>query len=178
MTLANLRLTYGTPSAIYQQLPGIWAQRESEALGPDFEKRNKEAHRAATHWSSRPTLALLEVAVRVHHKLGTVADRVLAFYRRTLPDATPVEREIAIAFYNYQMPDLKGNGPGLAAVSKSMLSALTLLSAGMSRFVTAPHRREEQAPVEYRVTSSSIAWRLHDLVLGSRNLEIRSCRSI
>lgn len=115
-----------------------------------------------------------EVAAREHEKLGDAADRVLAFYRQTLPGATPVEREvaidtatfmgndtalladrkslqpapvyryrddfrsnvpikgtdwtlrachasdIAIAFYNYEMRDLQGNGPGLAAASKAM----------------------------------------------------------
>jgi para-nitrobenzyl esterase len=115
-----------------------------------------------------------QVAERVRAKLGRAADRVLAFYGRIMPAATPVEREIAIetatfmgndtalqadrksrqpapvyryrddfrsnvpirgtdwtlrachasdiavAFYNYEMRDLQGNGPGLAAASKAM----------------------------------------------------------
>jgi para-nitrobenzyl esterase len=115
-----------------------------------------------------------EVAARVRARLGAAADDVLAFYRRIMPEATPVEREIAIrtatfmgndtalqadrksmqpapvyryrddfqsnvpikgstwtlrachasdiavAFYNYEMRDLQGDGPGLAAASKAM----------------------------------------------------------
>jgi para-nitrobenzyl esterase len=115
-----------------------------------------------------------DVAARVRGNLGDVADRVLAFYRRTMPNASPVAREIAIetatfmgnntalqadrkslqpapvyryrddfrssvpikgtdwtlrachasdiaiAFYNYEMTDLQGHGPGLAAASKAM----------------------------------------------------------
>ena len=114
------------------------------------------------------------VAARVRAKLGDAAGRVLSFYRRILPDASPVERDvaidtatfmgndtalladrkslqsapvyryrddfrsdapiegtswtlrachasdIAIAFYNYEMPDLQGRGPGLRAVSRAM----------------------------------------------------------
>jgi para-nitrobenzyl esterase len=37
-----------------------------------------------------------QVAARVRHQLGATGERVLAFYRRIMPDATPVEREIAI----------------------------------------------------------------------------------
>lgn len=60
MILANFAPPNMTPSAIYQeQLPSIWAQCESETLGPDSEKRNQEAQRAANHWSSRPTFILL-----------------------------------------------------------------------------------------------------------------------
>lgn len=115
-----------------------------------------------------------QVAARVRRQLGDTADRALAFYRRIMPQATPVEREIAIetatfmgnntaltadrkslqpapvyryrddfrsnvpikgtdwtlrachasdiaiAFYNYRMLDLQGNGPGLAATSSAM----------------------------------------------------------
>ncbi len=115
-----------------------------------------------------------EVAARVRGKLGAAAERVLDFYRLTLPAATPVGREIAIdtatfmgndtalladrkslqpapvyryrddfrsdvpiegtrwtlrachasdiaiAFYNYEMTDLQGHGPGLAAASRAM----------------------------------------------------------
>lgn len=115
-----------------------------------------------------------EVAARVRNKLGNASERVLAFYRRTLPNASPVERDIAIetatfmgnntalladrkslqpapvyryrddfrsnvpiegtdwtlrachasdiaiVFYNYEMKDLQGRGPGLPAASKAM----------------------------------------------------------
>jgi len=115
-----------------------------------------------------------EVAARERKKLGDAADRVLAFYRQSMPHATPVERaiaietatfmsndtalladrkslqpapvyryrddfrssvpiagtdwtlrachasDIAIVFYNYEMTDLQGHGPGLPAVSKAM----------------------------------------------------------
>ena len=115
-----------------------------------------------------------EVAARVRQRLGEAADRVLAFYREAMPDATPIERaiaietatfmgnntalladrksqqpapvyryrydhwssvriagtnwtlrachasDIAVAFYNYEMTDLQGRGPGLAATSKAM----------------------------------------------------------
>ena len=121
--------------------------------------------------ANAPQVAALERA-----RLGDAADRVLAFYRRTMPNASPVERAIAaetatfmgnntalladrksrqpaavyryrddfrsnvpipgtdwtmrachasdisIVFYNYEMRDLQGNGPGLAAVSKAMSS--------------------------------------------------------
>jgi para-nitrobenzyl esterase len=114
------------------------------------------------------------VAALAHKKLGDAADRVLALYRRTMPDATPIERviaietatfmgnntglladrksrqpaavyryrddfrsnvpiagtdwtlrachasDIAIVFYNYEMTDLEGHGPGLAAASRAM----------------------------------------------------------
>lgn len=120
-----------------------------------------------------------QVAARVRQKLGDAADRLLALYRRTLPNATPVERaiaietaafmgnntvvladrkarqaapvyryrydhlsdvpiggtdwtlrachasDIAVVFYNYEMPDLQGHGPGLAATSKAMSSYFT-----------------------------------------------------
>jgi len=119
------------------------------------------------------------VAERVRAGLGDAADRVLAFYRRTMPDASPVEREIAmetatfmgnntalladrkslqpapvyryrydyrsnvpikgtdwtlrachasdisLVFYNYEITDLQGDGPGLAAASKAMSSYFT-----------------------------------------------------
>lgn len=115
-----------------------------------------------------------QVAALARRKLGAAADRVLAFYREAMPQATPVERaiaietatfmvndtvleadrkslqpapvyryrddfrsdvpikgtdwtlrachasDIAIAFYNYEMTDLQGHGPGLAAVSTAM----------------------------------------------------------
>lgn len=115
-----------------------------------------------------------QVAALEHGKLGDVADRVLALYRRTMPHATPVERaiaietatfmgnntvlladrkslqpapvyryrddfrstvpiegtdwtlrachasDIAIVFYNYEMTDLQGRGPGLPAASRAM----------------------------------------------------------
>ncbi|HEV2269360.1 MAG TPA: carboxylesterase family protein [Steroidobacteraceae bacterium] len=117
-----------------------------------------------------------QVAALARSKLGDVADRVLAFYRRTMPDATPAEHaiaaetatfmgnnsalladrkslqpapvyryrddfrssvpiagtdwtlrachasDIAIVFYNYEMTDLQGHGPGLPAVSQAMSS--------------------------------------------------------
>ena len=117
-----------------------------------------------------------QVAALERRKLGDAADSVLACYRRTMPDATPVERaiaietatfmgnntalladrkalqpapvyryrddfrsnvpikgtnwtlrachasDIAIVFYNYEMTDLQGNGPGLPAASKAMSS--------------------------------------------------------
>ena len=117
-----------------------------------------------------------EVASRVLNKLGDAADRVLDIYRRKMPYASPVEREIAIetatfmgnntaleadrkslqpapvyryrddfrsnvpiagtdwtlrachasdiaiVFYNYEMTDLQGHGPGLPAASKAMSS--------------------------------------------------------
>jgi para-nitrobenzyl esterase len=109
-------------------------------------------------------------------RLGDAADSVLACYHRTMPNATPVERaiavetatfmgnntvlladrkslqpapvyryrydfrssvpikgtdwtlrachasDIAVVFYNYEMTDLQGHGPGLAAASKAMSS--------------------------------------------------------
>lgn len=115
-----------------------------------------------------------QVAALVHGKLGDVADRVLALYRRTMPHAAPAERaiaietatfmgnntvlladrkslqpppvyryrddfrssvpivgtdwtlrachasDIAIVFYNYEMTDLQGRGPGLPAASRAM----------------------------------------------------------
>jgi len=116
------------------------------------------------------------IAALAHSKLGSAADRVLAFYRQSMPHASPVERAIAIetaafmgnntalladrksrqpapvyryrydfrsnvpiqgtdwtlrachasdislVFYNYEMTDLEGNGPGLRAASKAMSS--------------------------------------------------------
>jgi para-nitrobenzyl esterase len=115
-----------------------------------------------------------ELAARTRYDLGDVAGRILAFYDRSMPDASPVERaiasetatfmgndtalladrksqqpapvyryrddfrsnvpiegtdwtlrachasDIAIVFYNYEMSDLQGNGPGLRAVSRAM----------------------------------------------------------
>jgi para-nitrobenzyl esterase len=115
-----------------------------------------------------------QLAALARDKLGNVADRVLASYRRTMPNASPVERaiaretatfmgndtalladrkslqpapvyryrddfrssvpikgtdwtlrachasDIAIVFYNYEMTDLQGRGPGLPAASKAM----------------------------------------------------------
>jgi len=117
-----------------------------------------------------------EVAARVRNKLGDAAEHVLEIYGRTMPYASPVEREIAIetatfmgnntalqadrkslqpaavyryrddfrsnvpiagtdwtlrachasdiaiVFYNYEMTDLQGHGPGLPAASKAMSS--------------------------------------------------------
>lgn len=115
-----------------------------------------------------------QITALAHEKLGDAADRVLAFYRRTMPNASPVEcaiaietatfmgtntalladrksvqpapvyryrddfrssvpiqgtdwtlrachaSDIAIVFYNYEMADLQGRGPGLPAASKAM----------------------------------------------------------
>ncbi|HEX5459409.1 MAG TPA: carboxylesterase family protein [Steroidobacteraceae bacterium] len=115
-----------------------------------------------------------ELAAHTRAQLGDAADRVLAFYRHAMPQATPVERaiaietatfmgnntalladrksgqpapvyryrydhrsnvpirgtdwtlrachasDIAVAFYNYEMTDLQGHGPGLAAASRAM----------------------------------------------------------
>jgi len=115
-----------------------------------------------------------EIAARMRQKLGDAAERVLAGYRHAMPNATPVERaiaietatfmgnntvlladrkaqqpapvyryrydhwsdvpiqgtdwtlrschasDIAVAFYNYEMSDLQGHGPGLAATSRAM----------------------------------------------------------
>ena len=116
------------------------------------------------------------VTASARKAFGDSADRILAAYRRSMPDATPVERaiaietavsmgsgttiladrkslqpapvyryrndyssnvpikgtswtlraghatDIAVFFYNYEMNDLQGNGPGLAAASKAMSS--------------------------------------------------------
>ena len=113
-----------------------------------------------------------QVTALQRNRLGDIADRILAPYRRTMPDASPVERaiaietatfmgnntalladrkslqpapvyryrgdfrssvpiqgtdwtlrachasDIAIVFYNYEMTDLQGHGPGLPAVSQ------------------------------------------------------------
>jgi para-nitrobenzyl esterase len=115
-----------------------------------------------------------EIGARMRLKLGDAAERVLAAYRHAMPNATPIERaiaietatfmgnntvlladrkaqqpaavyryrydhrsdvpiqgtdwtlrachasDIAVAFYNYEMPDLQGHGPGLAAASRAM----------------------------------------------------------
>jgi para-nitrobenzyl esterase len=115
-----------------------------------------------------------ELAARLRQKVGGEADRILAFYGKYMPNASPVERaiaietatfqgnntalvadrkslqaapvyryrddfrssvpiagtdwtlrachasDIAIVFYNYEMTDLQGHGPGLAAVSRAM----------------------------------------------------------
>ena len=115
-----------------------------------------------------------QVAELERNNLGAVANRILAFYRRTMPNASPVERaiaietatlmgnntamladrkslqpapvyryrddfqssvpiqgtdwtlrachasDIAIVFYNYEMTDLQGHGPGLPAASRAM----------------------------------------------------------
>ena len=117
-----------------------------------------------------------ELAERLRYRLGNVAERILDFYRKFMPNASPVERaiaietatfmgndtalladrkslqpaavyryrddfrssvpiegtdwtlrachasDIAIVFYNYEMTDLQGNGPGLPAVSLAMSS--------------------------------------------------------
>ena len=111
--------------------------------------------------------------------LGSATERVLAVYRHTLPESTPVERaiaietalhtgndtvtladrkslqpapvyryrddyrsnlpikgtnwtlraghasDIAVVFYNYEIHDLQGDGPGLAAVSRAMSGYFT-----------------------------------------------------
>ena len=116
---------------------------------------------------------------QAHEHLGENADRVLAVYRKTFPQATPSElyiaistalwlgndtitlaerkaaqpapvfvyrydypsntpiagtdwtlraghaTEIAMKFYNYDIPALEGNGPGVAAASKNMSSYWT-----------------------------------------------------
>lgn len=116
------------------------------------------------------------VTALAHKRLGDAADPVLAVYRKAMPDATPVERaiametatifgndtvlladsksaqpapvyryrndfrsdvpikdtdwtlraghasDIAVVFYNYEMSDLQGQGPGLAADSKAASS--------------------------------------------------------
>jgi para-nitrobenzyl esterase len=115
-----------------------------------------------------------ELAARLRRKVGGEANRILAFYGRLMPSASPVERaiaietatfmgnntalladrkslqpapvyryrddfrssvpiagtdwtlrachasDIAIVFYNYEMTDLQGHGPGLPAVSRAM----------------------------------------------------------
>jgi len=117
-----------------------------------------------------------QLAAEAHGRFGDTADRVLAFYRRRMPNASPVERAIAtetatfmgnntalladrkslqpspvyryrddfrsnvpiagtdwtlrachasdisIVFYNYEMTDLQGNGPGLPSASRAMSS--------------------------------------------------------
>ncbi|MGB6487839.1 MAG: carboxylesterase family protein [Steroidobacteraceae bacterium] len=117
-----------------------------------------------------------ELAERLRYRVGDVAERILDFYRQFMPNASPVERaiaietatfmgndtalladrkslqpaavyryrddfrssvpiegtdwtlrachasDIAIVFYNYEMTDLQGNGPGLPAVSRAMSS--------------------------------------------------------
>ncbi len=121
--------------------------------------------------------AQVDAVLRQH--LGTDTDRILAFYRRAMPGASPIAvaiairtatfmvnntalqadrksrqpgavyryrddyqsnvpikgthwtlgachaSDIAVAFYNYKMYDLQGNGPGLAAVSKAMSGYFT-----------------------------------------------------
>jgi para-nitrobenzyl esterase len=148
--------------ALAADLPLLIGNTHDEALF--FERDDPEYFHAGA----------AEVAARVRRKLGGAADRVLAFYRRTMPNASPVEREIAIetatfmgnntalladrkslqpapvyryrddfrssvpiqgtdwtlrachasdiaiAFYNYEMTDLQGRGPGLPAVSRAM----------------------------------------------------------
>jgi len=115
-----------------------------------------------------------ELAARLRQKVGDETHRILAFYAKLMPNASPVERaiaietatfmgnntalladrkslqpapvyryrddfrsnvpiagtdwtlrachasDIAIVFYNYEMNDLQGHGPGLAAVSRAM----------------------------------------------------------
>ncbi len=115
-----------------------------------------------------------ELAERLRYRVGDVAERILDFYRKFMPNASPVERaiaietatfmgndtalladrkslqpapvyryrddfrsnvpiagtdwtlrachasDIAIVFYNYEMTDLQGHGPGLPAVSRAM----------------------------------------------------------
>jgi para-nitrobenzyl esterase len=117
-----------------------------------------------------------ELAAQARSRLGNAADKVLALYRQSMPDASAVERsiaietaifmgnntalladrksrqaapvyryrddfqsnvpivgtdwtlrachasDIAIVFYNYEMADLQGNGPGLPAASRAMSS--------------------------------------------------------
>ncbi|HEX3845462.1 MAG TPA: carboxylesterase family protein, partial [Steroidobacteraceae bacterium] len=58
------------------------------------------------------------VAERVRRKLGDAASRALAFYRHSMPDATPVEREIAIETATFM-----GNNTVLLADRKSLQSA-------------------------------------------------------
>jgi para-nitrobenzyl esterase len=119
------------------------------------------------------------VAQSIRQRFGDQADRILAEYRKTMPNATPVERAVAIltasamgkstvtladrkslqrapvyryrydyqsnvpikgtdwtlrachasdislVFLNFDLPDLQGNGPGLAEASKAMSSYFT-----------------------------------------------------
>lgn len=150
--------------ALAAAIPLIIGNTHDEAV---FNHRDDAAYFHAT---------AAEVATRVRNKLGDAADRVLDIYRRTMPYASPVEREIAIetatfmgnntalqadrkslqpaavyryrddfrssvpiagtdwtlrachasdiaiVFYNYEMTDLQGHGPGLPAASKAMSS--------------------------------------------------------
>jgi len=124
-----------------------------------------------------------KLAARLRQKVGDEANRILAFYARLMPNASPVERaiaietatfmgnntalladrkslqpapvyryrddfrsnvpiagtdwtlrachasDIAIVFYNYEMNDLQGHGPGLAAVSRAMSSYFASFAA-------------------------------------------------
>ena len=125
-----------------------------------------------------------QIAAVAQSKLGDVAERILAVYRRRMPNASPIERaiaietaifmgnntelladrkslqpapvyryredfqsnvpikgtdwtlrachasDIAIGFYNYEMSDLQGNGPGLRAASRAMSGYLTSFARG------------------------------------------------
>lgn len=124
------------------------------------------------------------VRARAHEIFGEEADRVLAVYRRSMPQATPPEiavaietaidmgnptiavaerkslqpapvyryrydrrsnvpikgtdwtlrachaSDIAVVFYNYEMTDLQGRGPGLAATSRAMSGYFTSYARG------------------------------------------------
>lgn len=146
-----------------------------------------------------------EVAARMRQKLGDAAERVLAGYRDTMPNATPVERaiaietatfmgnntalladrkalqpapvyryrydhwsdvpiqgtdwtlrachasDIAVAFHNYEMTDLQGHGPGLAATSRAM-------SGYFSSFARSgiPAARDQPAWPRYQVETRAV----------------------
>jgi para-nitrobenzyl esterase len=59
-----------------------------------------------------------ETAARVRRNLGDAADRVLAFYRHAMPEATPIERAIAIETATFM-----GNNTALLADRKSLQPA-------------------------------------------------------
>ena len=125
-----------------------------------------------------------ELTTRLRSKVGEDAGRIFAFYGKLMPNASPVERaiaietatfmgnntalvadrkslqaapvyryrddfrsnvpiagtdwtlrachasDIAIVFHNYEMTDLQGNGPGLAAVSRAMSSYFASFARG------------------------------------------------
>ena len=47
------------PAALHRQIPWIWTQTLSQAIGPDAEQRDAQAFQAAIHWQARPTFVLL-----------------------------------------------------------------------------------------------------------------------
>lgn len=46
-------------AALHNQLPSVWEQTLSQAIGPDARLRNAQELQAAAHWQARPTLVLL-----------------------------------------------------------------------------------------------------------------------